>query len=183
MRDSPRSPCNGRAGAGHLIDDGAKSPTASATFSRAGRSINESIDRLPKGEALIPFLDLQLFELSRLAQARQVRVAPPARKSLPHPTAGRGVNLQCLAPGGQVRPQPLPRLLAPARPVLVAQLRPVLTETAAREGGRARGGVAIASAGFLGHLRTDRERIGVQARCGGEAALKAKVTASMPATI
>src|SRR5438874_5051627 len=77
-----------------------------ATFSWAGRSLEESIDLLPLGEPLIPFLDGQLSQRAPPAQPGQVRVGQPTSQPLPNQDAiRRGTAVQLPGPGSEVEYQ------------------------------------------------------------------------------
>jgi hypothetical protein len=125
--------------------------------------LENATDLVPQREAVLPLVRGKIFQLARLTQARQVRVAPPARQRLPHPVADRGAAVQRLAPGSQVRPQPLPRLVAPALSLRLKETCRVPTAATAGQGGRASGVVAVAGTEILRQVRGCGKGIGVEA--------------------
>src|SRR5262249_40693515 len=120
-------------------------------------------DFLRQRDAVLPLFRGQLVELRRLEEARQVRVTQPA-PNLPHAVAGpNGITVERLVPGGQVRPQPLPRLLPPARPLGFPHAREILAAATAYQGGRAGGAEAAAGPEVLRQGRVGSEGVGVEA--------------------
>src|SRR5262249_46130004 len=84
--------------------------------------------------------------------------------------AGRaGIAVERLVPGGQVRPQPLPRLLPPAGPLRFPYARDVLAAGAADQGGGAGGAEAATGLVILGQGRVRGKSVGVEAGQGGRA--------------
>src|SRR5262245_49183815 len=136
------------------------------TGSWTGRPTKKVLYLAPQGEPLLAFLSGQPVQRGRLAQARQVRVAAPARQRQPRPGAGLGGAVPRLAPGSQVRPQPFPRLLPPTRPLLFPHARGILAATAAGQGGGAGGAGAVAGARVLRQGRVRGEGVGVKAGQG-----------------
>src|SRR5262249_7014659 len=133
--------------------------TRSFTLSSSPEQVT---DRLPKHEAFRSFVRRQLVHRTRFAQAGQVRINLPLRQCFPDQRTGcRGTAVECLGPGRQVGPQPIARLPAPARPLRPVELGPILAESAAGQGGRAGGVLAVTGAGILRQVRVGGEGVGI----------------------
>src|SRR5262249_11692638 len=127
------------------------SRTRSFTLSSAPEQVT---DRLPERKAFRPFVRTQLVHRTRFAQAGQVRMNLPLRQCFPDQSTGcRGIAVESRGPGHQVGPQPIARLPAPSRPLRLVELGPILAESAAGQGGRAGGVMAVTGAGILRQVR------------------------------
>ena len=83
-------------------------------------------------------------------QHGQVGVGPEVGQPPPdEETVGLRPAFQGPGPPGQIGPEPLARLPAPAGPIRLAERGPALAATAAGQRGGARGGVAVGAAGVV----------------------------------
>ncbi len=76
---------------------------------------------------------------------------------------------------------PLPRLLAPARPLRLAQLGPILAAFGAGQDGSAGGVIGDRGVEVVGHSWTLREGISEKSRDGGKLPLDATEVSEMEA--
>src|SRR5262245_31537489 len=118
----------------------------------------QTVDFVRQRDAVLPLVRGQLVQLRRLEQPRQLRVTPPHPDPRQKVAARAGIAVERLVPGGQVRPQPLPRLLPPARPLRFPHARDVLAAGAADQGGGAGGADAATGLVILGHGRVRGRR-------------------------
>src|SRR5262249_21407294 len=97
----------------------------------------------PQREAVVPLVRGQVVQGTRLTQPGQVRVGLPVYQHSPRETSLQWrVAVEFRGPHRQLGPQPLARLLAPARPLRLAELVPILAEPASSQGRAAGGEVA-----------------------------------------
>ena len=78
-----------------------------------------------------------------------------------------------LAQAAQIGLKPLPRLLAPVRPLRLAELEPIFAASGACQDGSARGVIAEAGLEVVGQWWALRKGVGEQPRGGGKLSLDA----------
>jgi hypothetical protein len=140
------------------------------TFSSPGRLIEKGLHLPPQGEPLLPVLRGrgQLFERTRLGKSCEVWFGPPPCQPPPQGVAGRrGVGVECLPPGEQVRPKPRPRQGPVGRPLRVIQPPCVLPTTATSQGNGAGRGVPRPSHRKLGESAVDLAQVVLGERDAG----------------
>ena len=114
------------------------------------------------------------FSSARMREPGQVGVGPPMSQYLDRRQAiRRGDAVQIRRPAVDVGLQPLPRLLATAGPLRLAQRCPILAASVARQDGRDGGVVAEGCLHVICQSWSSGEGIGEESRGGGKPSLDA----------